>query len=108
MIAMVGAGLLLALAQAPGADASAAVPAKGETARPAGLASTKSMPQAPLLSDKGKGVKGGDMVCKVYPVTGTRFSKKYCRTAADWAYITEESKSQVDKWQKTDPTVPGT
>jgi hypothetical protein len=54
---------------------------------------------APAAAKAAKRSDGDRMVCKSQPVTGTRFAKRVCRTAAEWTALSAESRQVLENQQ---------
>ena len=72
-------------------------------------ASEESAPVQGAAGDKGAAVtnlaKGEEeKICKVRPITGSRFKQKTCMTAKEWENMSYETKKMLDEDTRSKPS----
>jgi hypothetical protein len=113
-----------AFAGDPPTSAPVAPPASADSATPVGPAAAPAKPERIVLDDKtltnaevhqllAQGYKpqkgAGDTVlyCRKEEVVGTRFEKKVCMTADQIKMATQESRDEVERIQRDNPSPSG-
>lgn len=66
------------------------------------LASTAAIAQneAPIIVDGPRTAASEKKVCKTEEVIGTRFTKKVCRTQAEWQALQQDGRNTVQGYQQ--------
>ena len=79
-------------------------PASTEAAAPAAAAVEEAAPASASADTAELAAAGSEIVCRSMKVTGTRFAKRECKTAAAWVeydkYTNQNAKEATDNFQR--------